>query len=184
MALRGRLQPRGPYQPDQRHLRIIGAEVAARGTPARIEPSQADAYGPEQGTYTRLPGSNFPPAGAIPVDPIGDANIAPAASAVLVTVNVPDTLRFRIAGIGFQSDDDIALGYLTWSIRLGPDPAPGYSQMLAAVGSVRQLSYLYVLVGSSQTVTVVATISPLAPITYRYICRLQGWYYSEKEIGH
>lgn len=160
----------------------MGSEVAAIGVPARIEPSQPAVYGSDQGTYIRLPGANFPPPGAIPVDPIGDANIAPGGTAVLVTVEVPATLRLRIAGIGFHTDDDIALGFLSWSIRIGPDPAPGYSQMLAAVGSVRQLSFIFVPVGSSpQTVTVVATISALAPIVYRYVCRLQGWFYAEKE---
>lgn len=172
---------RGPYDPDLPSLRELGSEVVARAEPVRIQPSQPDVLGTEQGTYIRLPGANFPPAGAIPVDPIGDANIAPGGVATLVTITVADTFRFRAAGIGFHADDDIALGYLTWAILVGPDPAPGYSQMLAAVGSIRQLSEIFVLVGSSQTFTVRATIAATAPITYRYACRVRGWFYSEKE---
>lgn len=172
---------RGPYVPNLPDLRGVGARVAAEQGPVRIEPSQPDALGTEQGSYVRLPGANYPPAGAIPVDVIGDLNLAASAVGVLVTIPLADTYRLRVAGIGFSADDDIALGYLTWAILLGPDPAPGYSQMQAAVGSVRQLADIFVLVGSSQTLTVRATIAATAPVTYRYICRVRGWYYSEKE---
>jgi len=175
------IRRRGPYDPDRPGLRRIATEVQARGEPVRIEPSQPDAYGPEQGAFVRLPGANFAPAGSVPIDHIGDANIAPGAAATLITVAVPDTLRLRGAGIGFDTDDPVAIGYLTWAILLGPDPAAGYSQMLAAIGSVRQLAEIVVVVGSSQTLTVRASIAATAPITYRYICRLRGWFYSEKE---
>jgi hypothetical protein len=174
-------QPRGQYVPNLPELRGIAGQPDAHTRPTVLQPSQPDMLGPALGGYVRLPGANFAPAGAIPCDPIGDANIAPGGTAVLVTVTVADTLRLRVAGIGFAADDDVALGYLTWAIRLGTDPAPGYSQMLAAVGSVRQLSEIFVLTGSSQTLTVVATIAATAPVTYRYICRLRGWFYTEKE---
>lgn len=170
----------GQYVPNQAGLRELGQRVAERQGPVDLQPSQPAALGPDLGVYVRLPGANFPPAGAIPMDVIGDASLAPGASGVLVTVTVQDTFRLRIAGIGFTSDDDIALGYLSWAILLGPDPAPSYSQMQAAVGSVRQLSEIFVLAGSSQTVTVRATISALAPVVFRYICRLRGWFYTEK----
>jgi hypothetical protein len=174
---------RGQYVPNLPSLRRDAARVAERQGPVMIEPSQPGQLGPDLGTYIRLPGANFAPAGAIPLDVIGDANLAPGASGTLITVTVADTLRLRMDGIGFTADDDIALGYLTWAILAGPDPVPSYSQMQAAVGSVRQLSDIFVLVGSSQTMTVRATISALAPITYRYICRVHGWFYSEKESG-
>ena len=174
-------RPRGRYVPNLPELREIASQPDARVRTARLEPSQPDALGPEQGQYIRLPGANYPPAGAVPVDVIGDLNLAPSAVGVLVTVTVPDTYRFRAAGIGFNSDDDIALGYLTWAILLGSDPAPSYSQQQAAVGSVRQLSEIFVLTGSSQTFTVRATIAATAPVTYRYICRVIGWFYSERE---
>lgn len=174
---------RGQYVPNQPALRRVGAAVAAEQGPVRIEPSQPDALGPEQGTAVKLPGANYPPAGARPVDEIGDGFIAPGGVGVLVTVIVPDTYRFRIAGVGFGADDDIALGYLTWAILHGADVAPGYEQKQAPIGSVRQLADIFDLVGSSLTVTVRATIAATAPVTYRYICRVRGWFYSEKESG-
>jgi hypothetical protein len=177
VSLLRRARP-GPYTPPD--LGGLSREVSHLG-PVRIEPSQPDVVGTEQGTYVRLPGANYPPAGAIPVDAIGDLSLAASAVGVLVTVLVPDTYRLRLAGIGFGADDDIALGYLTWAILLGSDPAPSYSQMQAAVGSIRQLSDIFVLTGSSQTLSVRATIAATAPIVYRYICRVRGWFYSEKE---
>jgi len=172
---------RGQYVPNLPDMRGIASDPEAHARPVQLEPSQPGVLGPEQGTYIRLPGANFPPAGAIPVDEPGDLNLAPGAVGNLVTVRVPDTLRLRLAGIGFTADDDIALGYLTWAIILGSDPAPSYSQQQAAVGSVRQPREIFVLVGSSQTMTVRATIAATAPVTYRYICQVVGWFYTEKE---
>lgn len=164
----------GQYQPDITELRRIGRQ--ARGLPAAdLESSQP--HGLIQPLPIQLPGANFPTAGARAADPIGDGNIAPGGSAVLITVIVPDNLRFVVAGIGFDTDDPAALGYLTWSIRLNNDPSPSYENMQAAVGSIRQLATIFVLVGSSQTLTVVATIAATAPITYRYIAHLRGWFY-------
>jgi hypothetical protein len=59
---------------------------------------------------------------------------------------------------------------------------PGYDNKPAAVGSIRQLADIFVVQGSSAPVTVQASISSLAAVTYRYICRVRGWFYSEKEI--
>jgi hypothetical protein len=185
MSFRGyRPARRGQYVPNLPELRRIGARVAAEQGPVYVEPSQPDALGTEQGIYTRLPGANYPPAGARPVDVIGDANLAASAVSALVTITVPDTVRFRIAGIGFGADDDIALGYLTWAILHGSDVAPGYEQQQAAIGSIRQLADIFDLVGSSLTVTVRATISaaaPAAPAFYRYLCRVRGWFYTEQK---
>lgn len=174
--------PRRPYAANQSELRSIGRQIQESGQgPVKELPSQPGALQSEQGLYVRLPGATNPPAGAIPVDVIGDANIAPGASATLVTVPVPDTLRLRIAGIGFTADDDIALGYLSWAVNLGPDPVQGYFSVLAAIGSIRQLAEVFILAGSSQTLTVKGSASALAPLTYRYICRVRGWFYNEKE---
>jgi hypothetical protein len=164
----------GQYQPDYQDLRQVGRQ--ARSLPAAgLESSQP--HGLIQSLPITLPGANFPPAGARAADPIGDAFIAPGAAATLITINVPDTLRFVVVGIGFDTDDPAALGYLTWAILLDGDPSPSYEQMQAAVGSIRQLAAMFVLVGSSQTLTVRATIALTAPITYRYIAHLRGWYY-------
>lgn len=175
--------PRSPYAPDLSALRDIARDPRAQEANVSVQPSQPDYLGSAQGTFIILPGANFAPAGSIPVDEIGDATIAPGGQATLVTVPVPDTFRLVAAGIGFHTDDDLALRYLQWSIRRGPDAAPGYPQQLAAVGSIRQLATIQVLCFSSQTLSVLATISPLAPISYRYACRLRGWFYSEKLAG-
>jgi len=149
--------------------------------PAEINQSQPGTLGPQTGQYVRLPGADFAPAGAIPVDVIGDASLAPSAIGTLVTINIPDTYTFRIAGIGFGADDEVALGFLTWTIRAFSDVVPGYDNKPAAVGSIRQLADIFVVQGSSAPVTVRAAISSLASVTYRYICRVRGWFYSEKE---
>lgn len=168
---------RGPYDPNLPRLRETARQASLAG-PVPVQPSQPDALG-SSGQVIRLPGFNFPPAGTIPVDSLGDASIAPGASAVLVRVTIPDTFRLRVTGIGFHTNDDIALGYLTWAIRIGPDPAPAYEQQQSAVGSIRQLSNIVVLGDSSQPLTVVATIDVTAPLTYLYACRLLGYFYSE-----
>jgi hypothetical protein len=162
------------YVPDYRELRTVGRQ--AKDLPAaELESSQP--HGLIQPLPIQLPGANFPTAGARAADPIGDAFIAPGASAVLITVQVPDNLRFVVAGIGFDTDDPAALGYLTWAILLNGDASPSYEQMQAAVGSIRQLATIFVLVGSSQVLTVRATVAATAPITYRYVAHLRGWYY-------
>lgn len=149
--------------------------------PARLQSSQPGALGPEQGQWVRLPGVNYPPAGATPVNAVGDADIAPGASAVLVTIAVPAAQRFRLAGIGFQAEDETALSFLTWSLR-APDPMPGYVGTPAAVGSVRQLADIFLLVGSNATVTVVGASAAGAVVTYHFFCRVHGWFYAEKEV--
>lgn len=152
--------------------------------PADMAPSQPGSLLPEQGVEVKLPGVNFPPAGATAVDAVGDANIAAGATATLVSIQVPDTLRFRIVGIGFGADDETALRFLTWSIRVtgAQDTVPAYFNVPSAVGSIRQLSEIFLLIGSSSLVTVQAISDASAIITYRFICRLRGHFYAEREI--
>jgi hypothetical protein len=154
------------------------------GGPDNLRPSQPDSLGSDLGYPVRLPGATSTPAGAIALDVSGDQNIAPGTSAILLTVPVADNLRLRLAGIGFESDDAGALGFLTWSILLSGDPAPsGYNNQTAAVGSIRQLSEMFLLVGSSQTVTIQGSSASTAAVTYRFICRLRGWFFAEKGNG-
>lgn len=148
--------------------------------PADFQPSQprgARASNP----IIRLPGCDFPPADAYPVDEIGDGNIAAAATATLVTVVVPDNLTFRISGIGFGADDESSLRFLSWTITADPPGSPitGYVNKPAAIGSIPQLSYIFAVLGSSVTVRVLATNNNL--VTLHYVCRLQGWFYAERE---
>lgn len=176
-----RLRTQVGYPPHQQ-LRAGGQIVVPLGgTAAPTQASQPGALGTEQGVFVRLPGADFPPAGAIPVDAIGDADIAPAGAAVLVTAVVPENLRLRISGIGFGADDEVALGFLTWVPQSDGAAAPGLQQIFAAVGSIRQLANIFMVFGSSATVTVVANIDATAALTYRYICRISGWLYNEQE---
>lgn len=147
--------------------------------PVRIQPSQPGAYGPEQGIYIRLPGMNYPPAGATPVDQDGDANIAPGGTATMVSIQVPDGQRFRMVGIGFGADDETSLRFLTWSIQFDQVPQSGYTAKNAVIGSIVQLTDIVISAGSSATVSVVGIASPLAVLTYRYICRFRGYFYAE-----
>lgn len=175
------LNRRGPYDPNMRVQRGNAAQ-AAEAEAVMVAPSTPELLG-SRGFDVRLPGFNFPPAGTIPVDEIGDGAIAPGGIGTLVTVTVPDTFRLRVTGIGFHSNDDIALGYLTWAILVGPNVTPGYDLQQSAVGSIRQLSNIVVLAAASQTLTVRATIGATAPLTYTYACRLLGYFYSEIEQG-
>ncbi len=162
---------------------LAGQEVPANLSmlgPARIQDSQPGALGPERGTWVRLPGENFAPAGSIPVDETGDGNIAAAGSATIITLTVPTGLRFRLAGIGFSAEDETALAFLSWSIT-APDAVPGYINKPAAIGSVRQLADVFYVAGSDATVNVIAASSAAAVVTYHFYCRIRGWFYAEKE---
>ena len=150
--------------------------------PAGIAPSQPGALGPQYGQWIKLPGANFPPAGATAVDEIGDGNIAAGGNANLLSVVVPDGQRFRMAGIGFGADDETALAFLSWTI-LCPDPYPGYIAKVAGIGSIRNLTDIFFLIGSSVTVTVNGQNATTAATTYRFICRVRGWLYSEEVSG-
>lgn len=147
---------------------------------ARIQDSQPGALGPERGTWVRLPGENFAPAGSIPVDETGDGDIAAGTSATIITLAVPTGLRFRLAGIGFSAEDETALAFLSWSIT-APDPVPGYIGKPAAIGSVRQLADVFYVAGSDAVVSILAASSADAVVTYHFYCRIRGWFYAEKE---
>lgn len=149
--------------------------------PVHILPSQPGALGLEYGTPIALPGSAFAPAGATPVDQVGDGNIAPGASATLLQIQVPDGQRFRVAGVGFGADDETALGFLTWSMLENADPQIGYNTVPAPIGSIAQLADIFHLSGSSVLFRIVATSAPTAGVTFRFICRVRGWFYATKE---
>ena len=162
---------------------MAGAEL---DIPANIPampmlPSQPGAMGTEQGIYIRLPGANFPSAGCTPVDETGDANIAPGASAVLIRIRVPDTQRCVLEAIGFGGDDETATAFLTWSIVLGVDAVPGYVPKPAAMGTLLYPAPMFMLAGSSAIINVIGTASLTAATTLRYIARVRGRFYAERE---
>ena len=151
--------------------------------PAPLQGSQPGAQGPEQGIWVRLPGSSFAPAGSTPVDETGDANVTAGGTATILTVTVPTGQRFRMAGIGFSAEDESSLSFLSWSITTNTVAVPGYINKPAAIGSVRQLADIFIVVGSDATVSVVVANSTLAAATYHFYCRLRGWYWTEKEAS-
>lgn len=170
---------RNPLDIRREAVRIPMGPIPAGIGPVLVQPSQPGALGPEQGAYIRLPGANFPPAGATPVAEPGDGNIAAGASATIVSIVVPDTVRFRISSIGFGADDETALGYLNWSVLFGNDTQPGFTNKPAALGTLQYPADVFLLAGSSVTVNLVVTASVAAVITYRYIGVMRGWFFRE-----
>lgn len=180
--LRRILRPQVPFDPGRRALYGGEVEVPRDLGPQPLAPSQPGALESERGVPIRLPGANYPPAGAVAFDAIGDANIAPSGTAALVTIAVPNNLRFRMVGIGFGADDEVALQFLTWAILLNGDAvSSGYTNVFAAVGSIRNLTEIFQVVGSSSSIVVQGTMSAISAVTYRVICRVRGWFYLEKE---
>jgi hypothetical protein len=174
--------PRTPVSPGVLAGRGGAVEVPTNLGPAAPSPTLPGALNPEQGVPVQLPGVNYPPAGAIPQDDSGDADIAPGGSATLVTIVVPGMLRHRLVGIGFGAVDDVALGFLTWRIEVNGAAAPSYFGQTAAIGSIRQLADIFLLTGNNATVAVIGTMATTAVITYRIIARIRGWYFTEKEV--
>lgn len=148
--------------------------------PADLSTQIPPALQPTGGQQVVLPGADFPPAGAIPVDVSGDADIAPGGSAFLLTIQVPQQVRFRMAGIGFGADDESSLRFLTWSILFNGDPAQsGYNSQPAAIGSLRQLADIFLIASSTVVVQIQAASASIASVSYRYICRMRGWFFTE-----
>lgn len=177
----GRLITPGPvYGPGQLNPQADGLDVPASLGAQPMNPSQPRAAPSSRRVV--LPGADFPPADAIAVDEIGDGNITAGATAVLVTIVVPDTYSFRIAGLGFGADDESSLRFLSWAIFADPPgaPIPGYVNKPATIGSIQHLSTIFTVLGSSVTVTVRGTNNSV--LTHYFVCRLQGWFYSEREI--
>lgn len=159
-----------------------GTDVPRNLGPAMMQPSSPVMGSPNRRVI--LPGATFPPADAIPVDLTNDADIADGASATLITIRVPDQLTLRIAGIGFGAGDESGLVFLSWSLWRDPPVSTitPYVNMDASIGSIQQLSDVFVIVGSSVVVTLIATNNSPIPATYRFAARVRGWFYSETEV--
>src|ERR1700675_1171795 len=95
--------------PSQQRANAVGQPVPANLGPAPFKPSQPRGADPRRRIV--LPGCDFPPADGIAVDQITDADIANGVTATLSTIIVPDSLTFRIAGIGFGADDESGLRF-------------------------------------------------------------------------
>lgn len=158
----------------------IDREPADQG-PARADSTVAGGFSPRAvGTPVVLPGVNYFPAGAYPIDEVTDADIAAGASATLIKIAVPEKTQLRIDGIGFGADDEVALRFLSWSLLLNSDPFRAYSNQAAAIGSIPQVSPIKFHVRDQTLVTVVLTSAASAVITYRFIVRVTGYFFTDE----
>ena len=168
-----------PFIPSLRAIFRPGVGSVPSSITTPLQPSQPNALASPEMPIA-LPGSFAAPAGAIPVDSTGDIDLAAGASGIVLSIQVPDSLRFRVQAIGFGADDETALRFLTWSLRRsGVDPFPTYFAQPSAVGSIRQLSPMFLMVDSSVTFTVFAASDASAVVTYHYIARVIGYFYQE-----
>jgi hypothetical protein len=169
--------------PGQMNPQADGLDVPVGLPAAPFQPSQ-----PQGAPATRqrviLPGCNYPPADAVPVDKIVEGDIPSASTALeFITVDVPDTLTFRLAGIGFGAVNPVALGFLSWSLTATPPAGTitPYVNMPASIGSIAHLSWVFVVIGSSVRLALNMTNGDLVN-TYRFAARIQGWFYAEREV--
>jgi hypothetical protein len=180
-----RLRPGEQWLKDNAYDRAqaTGDPVPVGLGPQPMNPSQPRAANPNRRII--LPGSYAPPADAIPYDEITQADIAQGGTTVIQTAIVPDTYTFRIAGLGFSADDESALRFLSWTMFADPpkNVVNGYANKAAGIGSVQQLSDIFVILGSSVTVTIRATNNADVTVTYRYYVRMRGWFYQEREVA-
>jgi len=123
--------------------------------------------------------------GGIPVDLIGEGDFAFNVTQTMLEIEVPDTYRFRIAGIGFGADNEANLRYITWSIIATPPGTPitGYNNKQAGIGSVLQPSWVFTTQGSSVKLSLIVTSSNFSINPMHIFARVQGWFYSEKLVG-
>lgn len=172
---RRRLRAGGPLPPPML--------PTSAGPPARIPAVVPDSVAPEHGLQIAQPPVNFPPKGAIPLDEMDDADIAAGASATVITIDIPGQLQLRIDGIGFSADDETALRFLTWRMNTNGNPVPGYYDVPASIGSIREVSEIFVHVAGPQQLVLIVSVSAAAIVTYRYIARVKGWFFGE-EMRH
>jgi hypothetical protein len=176
-------RPNPVFGPGQMNPNADGLPVPHGIGPAPFQPSQPRGASPQRRII--LPGCDFPPADAIPVDLISEQDIGPTVTVTLSTITVPDTYTMRIDGIGFGADDESGLRYLSWTLNVTP-PNSGitpYINMPAAIGSIPQPSPVIVVLGSSYVLTLRATNNaPAIGATYHYFSRVKGWFYREYEV--
>lgn len=153
-----------------------GPEGRTQGTTVGIGPA------PGSGILVALPPVNFPPEGAYPVPILADEDVAPGASATILTFNVPAVRSLRVAEIGFGADDETCLRFLTWSLNINSTPAPGYNGVAATIGTISSPATIVLNVPGPATVTMTVTAALTANVTYRYIVWLSGWLYGQQEV--
>jgi hypothetical protein len=149
--------------------------------PATLDQTVAGGLSPGgSGQKVILPGINYFPAGGYPIDSEFDQDIAPGATAILVSLQVPEKLQLRLTGIGFGADDEVALRFLTWNLLLNGDPFRAYTAQAATIGSIPQVSPINFHVRDNCLVTIALTSDATAVITYRFIVRVTGYFFSDE----
>lgn len=149
--------------------------------PGTIGSSIAGGVAPRpDGVRVVLPAVNYFPAGGYPIDEISDADIAPGASANVLTFNVPEKVQFRIVGIGFGADDEVALRFLTWNLLVGGNAFRAYGNQSAAIGTIVETSPINFHVRDAVTVIVRLTSDAAAVLTYRFVVRVAGWLFQDE----
>lgn len=171
------LFPRHEQDPLREMERRVAQEPGDQG-PAQLQPTLPGAQIPD-GLRVGLPGVNFPPAGANPIDQLGDADVAPGATVGILTVVVPVNLQLRLDGIGFGAEDESALRFLSWDLLDNGVPAQGYFGQAATIGTIEQTSPIFLHARGPTTVVLQVTPSLAAVVTYRFIARLKGWLFTE-----
>lgn len=129
-----------------------------------------------------LPSAYAPAAGDPPVDEIQEADISAGASANVLTFQIPDTYTLRVAGIGWGAEDESGLRFLSWSLFTDPPGIPFYPYVNkpAAIGSIEEPSPIFLCIGSSALVRLVATNNSSVPVAYHYFARMVGWMFRER----
>lgn len=107
--------------------------------------------------------------------------IAPGESAEVLSIKVDEGEVLRIAEVGFDALNPIALALATWEIRRSPVPVTGFRPRPTTVGSLRKPSQVYAWVEGPATVQVFVTNN--SPGSYwRYFSRLVGYLYRPHEV--
>lgn len=151
--------------------------------PARNAPTTPGGLAPAPGNRVQLPGINYFPNGAFPVDQVGAADIAGQSQAVVLSIMVPSDAQLRLDGIGFGADDENALGFLTWQLFENNVPTQEYGQVKSsAIGTILHPSVIHLHARGPNTIQLVLTNASDPALTYHFVARLKGWRYSEKEL--
>lgn len=169
-----------PVIPILRRIHGGVVEVPIDLPAVEIKPPSPEGPQRDAGLAVALPGEFTPAYGSLPVENIGDADIAPGAEAIIVSYQVPESFRHRMAGIGFSADDETALRFLSWRIEMNSTRQPPYVNVPSGIGSIQQLSTVVFFAPGGTRLDIVASSDPAAGSTFRFICRVQGWHFIEK----
>lgn len=170
----------GQYRDPLTEMEERHSQVQPDTGPGQMDPTQPGGQAPPGRVPVRLPGANYPPAGSFAVDEQQDADIPAGSTATVLTFTVPETNQLRLDGIGFGAADEVALRFLTWSLLVNRDPAPAYANVAATVGTIVQVSPIFLHIGGPAVVQLEATSDAAAVLTYRFIARLKGWQYVDR----